>query len=74
MIFDKKLIYDDRTSISDDDDTDECAANHMKKKPKKTILDDEDKKFFHLPTNLLCNVFCIQFQGCCQKLLSLFKP
>ena len=51
MITEEKLVYDDRTSISDDDDSDESAASHMQKKPKKTNLDDKDKKFFTcLPT------------------------
>ena len=51
MISDKKLVYDDRTSIFDDDNSDESVASYMQKKPKKKNLDDEDKKFFTcLPT------------------------
>ncbi len=49
IVSDKKLVYDDRTSLSYD--SDESVASHIQKKPKKTNLDDEDKKFFTcLPT------------------------
>ena len=37
FISDKKLIYNDRTSISDDDDSDECSASYVHRKPKKRI-------------------------------------
>jgi hypothetical protein len=51
MITEKKLVYDNRTSLSDDEDSDGSCASYMQKKPKKTNLDDEDKKFFtSLPT------------------------
>ncbi len=52
----EKLVYDDRTSlsdydVSDDDDSDASVASNMQKKSKKMNLDDEDKKFFTcLPT------------------------
>ena len=65
MLTEGKLVYDDRTSISDDVDSDESGASNdddsdegeasrkwkKPKKPKKTMLDEEDKKFFTcLPT------------------------
>ena len=46
VITDKKLVYYDRTSLSDYDDSDASVASYMQKKPKKKNLDDEDKKFF----------------------------
>ena len=60
MLTEGKLVYDDRTSLSDyydsdesgasnDDDSDESEASRKWKKPK--MLDEEDKKFFTcLPT------------------------
>ena len=65
MLTEEKLVYDD--------DSDESAASYMKKKPKKTNLDDEDKKFFTCLPTCYAMIFCIQFQGCCRKLLSLCK-
>ena len=56
MLTEGKLVYDDRTSISDDVDSDESGVSNddewkTPKKPKKTMLDEEDKKFFTcLPT------------------------
>ena len=51
MLTEGKLVYDDKTSLSDYYDSDESGANQMKKKTKKTMLDEEDKKFFTcLPT------------------------
>ena len=38
FISDKKLIYNDRTSISDDDDSDESGASYMQKKLKKNLF------------------------------------
>ncbi len=60
MITKEKLVYDNRTSLSDYDDSDESGASNdddsdgneashkwkKPKKPKKKNLDDEDKKFF----------------------------
>ena len=46
MISDEKLVYDDRTSLSDYDDSDASVASYIQKKPKKKNLDDGDKKFF----------------------------
>ena len=37
MISNEKLVYDDRTSLSDDDDSDECSASNVHRKPKKRI-------------------------------------
>ena len=55
MLTEGKLVYDDRTSISDDDSDSSGASNNDEwkkpKKPKKTMLDEEDKKLFTcLPT------------------------
>ena len=58
MLTEEKLVYDERTSLSDyyesdesgasnDDDSDESEASckwKKPKKPKKTMLDEEDKK------------------------------
>ena len=75
MLTEEKLVYDDRTSLSDydnsdesgasnDDDSDESEASRMwkkPKKPKKKNLDDEDKKFFTcLPT---CNAMFFAFDS-----------
>ena len=56
MLTEGKLVYDDRTSLSDYYDSDESGASNNNewkkpKKPKKTMLDEEDRKFFTcLPT------------------------
>ena len=46
MISDEKLVYDDRSSLSDDDDSDGSSPSNVCKKPMKKNLDDEDKKSF----------------------------
>ena len=43
MISDKKLVYNDWTSLSDDDDSDGNVARYVQKKPKQKYLDNEDK-------------------------------
>ena len=62
MLTEEKLVYDDRTFLSDydnsdesgasnDDDSDESEASRKwkkPKKPKKTMLDEEDKKFLRV--------------------------
>ena len=51
MITEKKIVYDNRTSLSDDESSDGSYASYVKKKPKKMNMDEEDKKFFtSLPT------------------------
>ena len=51
MITEKKIVYDNRTSLSDDESSDGSYASYIQKKPKKVNLDEDDKKFFtSLPT------------------------
>ena len=61
MISDKKLVYDNRTSLSDDESftdsnsddepSDGIYASRVHKTARKTNLHDDDKKFFtSLPT------------------------
>ena len=59
MITEEKLVYDDRTSLSDYYDSDESDASQMKKKPKKTMVDEEDKKFFTCLPTCYAMFFCI---------------
>ena len=39
MITEKKLVYDNRTSLSDDESSDGSYASYIQKKPKKVNLD-----------------------------------
>ena len=51
MINEKKIVYDNKTSLSDDESSDGSYASHVQKKPKTVNMDKEDKKIFpHLPT------------------------
>jgi hypothetical protein len=55
MISDKKLVYDNRTSLSDDESSygssESSPAGCVQWRPKKVNLDEDDKKFFtSLPT------------------------
>jgi hypothetical protein len=51
MITEKKIVYDNRTSLSDDESSDGSYASYIQKKTKKVNLDEDDKKFFtSLPT------------------------
>ena len=64
MITEKKLVYDNRTSLSDDENSDGSCASYVQKKPKKTNLDDEDKK-----SSLVCqpvnHCFLPSIPRCC---------
>ena len=73
MLTEEKLVYDDRTSLSDYDNSDESGASNdndsdeneasrkwkKPKKPKKTMLDEEDKKFFTCLPTCYAMFFCI---------------
>ena len=55
MIIEKKIVYDNRTSLSDDESSngssDGSPASCVQRKPKKVNLDEDDKEFFtSLPT------------------------
>ena len=50
MIAEKKIVYDNRTSLSDDESSDGSYASYVQKKPEKMNMDEEDKIFTSLPT------------------------
>ena len=69
MITEKKIVYDNRTSLSDDESSDGSYASYVQRKPKKLNMDEEDKKFFtSLPTCYA--LFLTSIPGMFQKVIA----
>ena len=52
IITDNKIVYDNRTSISDDESSNGSYASYVQNKQNKVDMDEDDKTFFtSLPTH-----------------------